>query len=161
MAALDRPVTLHRLVLHRLLPPGLYPPPLQRKGGSKGPELRLFTDFYRSDIVVASPLGLVLTFNAGGGGGEGEGHGGDNGGDESESGGEGEGNDVRGGNGRKGTKPKRRKKELVVPAADFLSSIEAALVFDADVMGFQNWDHVLKVPTPSFFFSFLKLGDLV
>lgn len=64
-------------------------------GADKGAYLRLFTDFYNSDFVIASPLGIKLLL---------------------ESKGKGE--------------------------ADFLSSVEVAIVHQADVIYYQNWEHV-------------------
>ena len=64
--------------------------------------MRIFSDFYQSDIVVASPLGLATKLG------------------ESPA----EGDDITGGR------------------ADFLSSIEVAVVVRADVMTMQNWEHV-------------------
>jgi U3 small nucleolar RNA-associated protein 25 len=60
--------------------------------------VKLFSDFFDSDIIVASPLALATRLAEGGG----------------EEGG----------------------------AADFLSSVEIALVERADMMLMQNWAHV-------------------
>ena len=67
--------------------------------------VRLYSDFYQSDIIVASPLGLATRF------GEAPAEGGD-----AEDSGSG--------------------------PADFLSSVEVAVVARADVMTMQNWAHV-------------------
>ena len=67
--------------------------------------VRLYSDFYQSDIIVASPLGLVTRLGeapAEGAADEGSGSG----------------------------------------PADFLSSVEVAVVARADVMLMQNWAHV-------------------
>ena len=58
--------------------------------------LRLFVDFYQSDIIIASPLGLRLLME------------------------------------QSGSKL----------SSDFLSSIEVAVLHQADVMYMQNWEHV-------------------
>jgi len=64
-------------------------------GADKGVYMRLYSDFFISDIIVASPLGLrFIIENASNG------------------------------------------------SADFLSSIEIAILHQADVMYMQNWDHV-------------------
>jgi len=59
--------------------------------------IKLYSDFYTSDVIIASPLGLRMTTG--------------------------------------GEKDKQRK-------FDFLSSIEIAIVDDANVMQMQNWEHV-------------------
>lgn len=64
-------------------------------GPDKGVYLRLYTDFYHSDIILASPLGIRLLIEN-----------------------------------------KDRAEQ------DFLSSIEIAIVHMADVLYFQNWEHV-------------------
>ena len=64
--------------------------------------VRIFSDFYQSDIIVASPLGLATKLG------------------EAQA----EGDDTTGG------------------PADFLSSVEVAVVARADVMTMQNWTHV-------------------
>lgn len=66
--------------------------------------VRLYSDFYQSDIIVASPLGLATRLG------------------EAPA----EGDDDASGSG----------------PADFLSSIEVAVVARADVMAMQNWAHV-------------------
>ena len=63
--------------------------------------MRLFSEFYQSDIIVASPLALVTLLGEKPGDGE-----------------------ATGG------------------AADFLSSVELAVVARADVLSMQNWAHV-------------------
>ena len=65
------------------------------KGAGRGAYMRLFCDFYQSDVVIASPLGLRFLIET-----------------------EGKLN------------------------ADFLSSIELAVLHQADVMYMQNWEHV-------------------
>lgn len=57
--------------------------------------MRLFSDFYQSDIIIASPIGLKLVV------------------ENSDSG-----------------------------ANDFLSSVEQIIIYQADVLFMQNWDHV-------------------
>ena len=66
--------------------------------------MRLYSDFYQSDIIVASPLGLATRLGEAPAEGD----------DEPSSSG----------------------------PADFLSSIEVAVVTRADVMTMQNWAHV-------------------
>ncbi len=67
--------------------------------------VRLYSDFYQSDIIVASPLGLATRLG------------------EAPA----EGEDTK----DSGSGP-----------ADFLSSVEVAVVARADVMTMQNWAHV-------------------
>ena len=64
-------------------------------GADKGVYLRLYSDFYHSDIVLASPLGIRLLIE---------------------------------------NKGKAER--------DFLSSVEVVVLHMADVLYFQNWDHV-------------------
>lgn len=77
--------------------------------------VRLYSDFAQSDIVVASPLGLVtfLSETAAKDGSKGDGR---------RDGGRGGSNSGGGG--------------------DFMSSIEVAVVERADVLLMQNWAHV-------------------
>ena len=77
--------------------------------------VKFFTDFYKSDFIIASPLGLKMAVSAKQGGDENE--------DEDEEDAE-----------------SRRES-----AVDFLSSIEICLISRADVMLMQNWDHVQDV----------------
>ena len=81
-------------------------------GPAKGVFLRLFSDFYISDIIIASPLGLRFAI-------------------ESASAGEDGSDSEAEGKGQKDT-----------AAADFLSSVEVVLVHQADVLLMQNWEHV-------------------
>ena len=66
--------------------------------------MRLYSDFYQSDLIVASPLGLATRLG--------------------QAPAEGDAEDS-------GSGP-----------ADFLSSVEVAVVARADVMTMQNWAHV-------------------
>ena len=136
------------------------PPPKAKTGAVKAPEMKLFTDFYRSDIVVASPLGLVLAFNAAASDDRdnGDGEGADESalvGVEDDSDGEGGGggahDDDDDGAGAKGQRKARaaakaaKKQKALSAASDFLSSIESCVVFDADASAQQNWNHVSRV----------------
>ena len=95
-------------------------------GASKGVFLRLFSDFYISDIIVASPLGLRFILENPSKRSDGD----DNDDDDGE-------NDAA-----------SSKKKLA--AADFLSSMEMVIAHQADVMYMQNWDHL------NFIFSHLN-----
>jgi len=64
-------------------------------GADKGVQLRLFSDFYMSDVIIASPMGLRLLAEG------------------------------------------KRVKNF-----DFLSSLEVLMLYQADVMSMQNWEHV-------------------
>lgn len=69
-------------------------------GADRGAYLRMYCDFFQSDIIVASPLGLRLLIEKNGSGGSGK------------------------------------------LNADFLSSVEVAILHQSDVMYMQNWEHV-------------------
>jgi U3 small nucleolar RNA-associated protein 25 len=69
-------------------------------GADRGAYLRMYCDFFQSDIIVASPLGLRLLIEKNGSGGGGK------------------------------------------LNADFLSSVEIAILHQSDVMYMQNWEHV-------------------
>jgi U3 small nucleolar RNA-associated protein 25 len=84
--------------------------------------VKLFTDFYRSDIIVASPLGLkILLENKGGG------------------------NDDEDEDGMNQSLDERRNGRDSQRGYDFLSSIEICYIARADVLLMQNWDHVSDV----------------
>ena len=69
-------------------------------GADRGAYLRMYCDFFQSDVIVASPLGLRLLIEKNGSGGGGK------------------------------------------LNADFLSSVEIAILHQSDVMYMQNWEHV-------------------
>lgn len=73
--------------------------PGQGKGAGvdKGVYMRLFSDFYSSDIIIASPIGLKLIME---------------------------------------------NNESAKLSYDFLSSIEIAIIHQADILYMQNWEHV-------------------
>ena len=98
-------------------------------GSGKGAYLRLFSDFYISDIILASPLGLRLSVEKGSGGGGG-------GDDDSEDSDGAEGSDG------KHSKRNRKKPKSKEASFDFLSSLEIVVLHQADVMYMQNWEHV-------------------
>lgn len=88
------------------------------QGDAKGCYVRLFSDFYISDIIIASPLGLKLII------------------DKSLE--EEDGRDEI----REGKEGGSKHKKSKGPCADFLSSIEQVIVHQADVLYMQNWEHV-------------------
>jgi U3 small nucleolar RNA-associated protein 25 len=90
--------------------------------------VKLYADFYRSDIIVASPLGLKMSLAAADNAANGTGDDNDN--DDNDH-----HDDEDNGNNRQS----RNRR------ADFLSSIEICLLARADVMYMQNWDHVQDV----------------
>ena len=77
--------------------------------------VKLYSDFYKSDIIIASPLGLKILANPP-----------DNDDEDGDDDLDGGGNDRMG-------------------DIDYLSSIEICLVQNADVLMMQNWDHVNDV----------------
>jgi U3 small nucleolar RNA-associated protein 25 len=81
--------------------------------------VRLFSDFYISDIIIASPLGLRLAMGAPTKGGKAP--------------------DNKKAPGGKDGKSGGKSNELT---PDFLSSVEMVLLHQADVMYMQNWEHV-------------------
>ena len=80
--------------------------------------VKLYSDFYKSDIIVASPLGLKILANPTGDGDDDD--------DAEDVDMEGDGKDKQG-------------------DLDYLSSIEICLVQNADFLMMQNWDHVNDV----------------
>eukprot|EP00981_Chlorochromonas_danica_P005477 scaffold1110_cov182-Ochromonas_danica.AAC.4 len=82
-------------------------------GPAKGCYLRLFSDFYISDIIIASPLGLKLVI------------------DKTVEEDDGSSN-----------KKQKKSRGSGGPTADFLSSIEQVIIHQADVLYMQNWEHV-------------------
>ncbi|PJF18929.1 hypothetical protein PSACC_01252 [Paramicrosporidium saccamoebae] len=79
--------------------------------------MKLFCDFYSSDIIVASPLGLRFIID-----------------------GQSETKKINLGQGRS------KKKRIVKKGdSDFLSSIQMLIVEQADVISMQNWEHLLHV----------------
>jgi U3 small nucleolar RNA-associated protein 25 len=93
--------------------------------------VKLYADFYKSDIIVASPLGLKMSLAAADNAADG------NGGEDEDDNGNDDYPDGHGNNGQSRKQQSRR--------ADFLSSIEICLLARADVMCMQNWDHVQDV----------------
>jgi len=98
--------------------------------------VKLYSSFYQSDLIIASPLGLRLST------GQGVGEGVDNdeemSADEDDEGLEELGIDV---------KTEVRNKEIRKDGVDvdFLSSIEVCVVDQADVIEMQNWQHLVDV----------------
>ena len=99
-------------------------------GSKKGAYLRLFSDFYISDIILASPLGLrfILERASGSKDKDKDKKGGENGNDDGND----EGSDDE----------NMQTEEKDEAASDFLSSLEVVMAHQADVMYMQNWDHV-------------------
>ena len=85
----------------------------KNKSNSSNVSIRLYSDFFKSDIIVASPLGLKMLLTPDGSG-DGDGN--------SDSD---DGNDSN----RKGN-------------SDYLSSIEICLLQHSEMILMQNWDHV-------------------
>jgi len=81
---------------------------------SSNVSIKLYTDFFKSDIIVASPLGLKILLTP-------------------ETSGEDDDDDVNEDNKNSGTKKGN---------CDYLSSIEICLVQHSEVIMMQNWDHV-------------------
>lgn len=81
-------------------------------GAAKGVYMRLFSDFFISDIILASPIGLRLAVGA----------------------------PVKGDKDKSSSKGDKGKPAEL--SADFLSSVEMVLMHQADVMYMQNWEHV-------------------
>mmetsp|Transcript_24276 Transcript_24276/g.57295 ORF Transcript_24276/g.57295 Transcript_24276/m.57295 type:complete len:929 (+) Transcript_24276:136-2922(+) len=81
---------------------------------SSNVSIKLYSDFFKSDIIVASPLGLKMLITPESGGGEND----DDIDDEEENAGTKKGN------------------------CDYLSSIEICLMQHSEVILMQNWDHV-------------------
>jgi U3 small nucleolar RNA-associated protein 25 len=94
--------------------------------------VKLYADFYRSDIIVASPLGLKMSLAAADNAANGTG------GDEDDNDIDDNDHHDDDGNGSNNRQTRNRR-------ADFLSSIEICLLARADVMYMQNWDHVQDV----------------
>jgi len=89
----------------------------KRKQSSPSSSMKLFTDFYQSDMIFASPLSLKMVLGAGDGAADRD--------EDSDAEGEADVKSDR--------------------ASDFLSSIEVCVVSRADVLLMQNWDHVQDV----------------
>jgi U3 small nucleolar RNA-associated protein 25 len=86
-----------------------------KSNGDSNVSIRLYSDFFKSDIIVASPLGLRMLLTPDGG---------DDGDDD----------DSEDGNG------KNRKGN-----SDYLSSIEICLLQHSEMILMQNWDHVNEI----------------
>ncbi len=101
---------------------GMQVNPGKGKGGgaNKGVYLRLFSDFFISDVIIASPLGLRLIIEKF-----------QNEVDEDEV----TSQSVI-------EKSKQTNEALAMRNADFLSSLEMIIVHQADILYMQNWDHV-------------------
>jgi hypothetical protein len=87
------------------------------QGDEKGVFLRMFSDFFISDIIVASPLGLKLIMDR-----------------------DDDMNDAI--NHDQDSSKTKNKYKPNGPNADFLSSIEQVIIHQADVLYLQNWEHV-------------------
>jgi U3 small nucleolar RNA-associated protein 25 len=85
--------------------------------------IKLFADFYRSDIIIASPLGLKILLENKDGGVDTE---------------EDDDTHTEHGEQRRGSRDTQR-------GYDFLSSVEICYISRADVLLMQNWDHVSDV----------------
>eukprot|EP00592_Proboscia_alata_P016338 CAMPEP_0194395706 /NCGR_PEP_ID=MMETSP0174-20130528/124571_1 /TAXON_ID=216777 /ORGANISM="Proboscia alata, Strain PI-D3" /LENGTH=968 /DNA_ID=CAMNT_0039191669 /DNA_START=117 /DNA_END=3023 /DNA_ORIENTATION=- len=92
----------------------------KKKEGNSGVAVKLYSEFYRSDILIASPLGLKMAIS----------------GVASQTDEQDEGN-ANNGNGRQ--KGDRNPKKSNI---DFLSSIDICYIGHSDVLLMQNWDHV-------------------
>ena len=88
------------------------------KGKHKGCRLQLYTDFYHSDIILASPLGLKLVMSTMNG----------NSNEEDEN-----------------FVALHQVKENTSNGLDFLSSLEIVIVEQADIILMQNWTHLSEV----------------
>jgi len=106
--------------------------------------VKLYADFFQSDIIVASPLGLATLVEeaeaaaaagAGGGGGEKS---------SSKKGGKKGGKHDRDHDPKSASRNNNNNKEVESPV-DFLSSIEICIMERADVMAMQNWSHISTV----------------
>mmetsp|Transcript_18261 Transcript_18261/g.41655 ORF Transcript_18261/g.41655 Transcript_18261/m.41655 type:complete len:636 (-) Transcript_18261:30-1937(-) len=82
-------------------------------------KLKLYTDFYGSDIILASPLGLKVATSK-------------------------KGNDISSESEEDTEEEDDEKKPKCAPDADFLSSIEICAVLHSHVFLQQNFDHVLS-----------------
>ncbi|KAJ1442930.1 digestive organ expansion factor [Ochromonadaceae sp. CCMP2298] len=96
-------------------------------GANKGVHVRLFADFFQSDVILASPIGLRLAIGAPIKGKK-----------------ERDGEDTEEKSKGKNDKDKDNKDSGVL-SADFLSSLEVVLLHRADVLYMQNWEHVQHV----------------
>ena len=90
-------------------------------GSNKGVYLRLFSDFFISDVIVASPLGLRLII------------------EKFQSSIESDEYDDKSLCARK---TKKKNQAAAMKSADFLSSLEIIVMHQVDVLFMQNWDHV-------------------
>jgi U3 small nucleolar RNA-associated protein 25 len=93
-------------------------------GVNKGCYVRLFSDFFISDVIIASPLGLRLIIEKF---------------QNSSQDGEDDPN-IKSLSALE--KQKKKNEALAMRNADFLSSLEMVVLHQADVMSMQNWDHV-------------------
>jgi U3 small nucleolar RNA-associated protein 25 len=92
-------------------------------GSNKGVYLRLFSDFFISDVIIASPLGLRLIIEKF-----------QNNDEEDED---------EGVTSLSALEKKQKKNQAAaMKSADFLSSLEMVVLHQTDVLFMQNWDHV-------------------